>query len=110
MLAIKKLYQDLESDLDSDSVDDAMQRLSNWKQVNVSAESGIDLFDDPELITSAVSERQESLIKYPGALGTFFGSDLSRDSFVALMAPEKTGKTMWLLDMGLRGAQQGNKG
>lgn len=54
-------------------------------------------------------ERGESLIKYKGALGNFFGDALCRDSFVSLMGPEKRGKTFWLGDFAWNGMLQGNK-
>jgi len=49
------------------------------------------------------------LIKYPGALGTFWNDQLVRGGFVAFLAPEKRGKTWQLLDLAMRACKQKRK-
>lgn len=66
-------------------------------------------FEDYDLLTDALEERRESLIKYPGKLGDFFGDTLERSGFVAILAPEKRGKSFWMLDMAFRGSTQRRK-
>ena len=62
-----------------------------------------------EAIKEAFDDRSEPLIIYPGALGRFFGDTLERDGFVNFIAPEKRGKSMWLLDVAYRAMLQRRK-
>lgn len=48
--------------------------------------------DDFEGMVQAFEAKPESIVKYPGAAGEFFGDDLCRSGFVAFLAPEKRGK------------------
>lgn len=52
---------------------------------------------------------EEVLIKYPDALGKFFGDAFSRDCFVSFLGPEKRGKSFWLLDVVWRAMLAGRK-
>jgi hypothetical protein len=58
-------------------------------------------------IERAFNVTNDFLIRYPKQLGEFWNSQFVRGGFVALMAPEKRGKTFWLLDIAIRGAKQG---
>lgn len=60
-------------------------------------------------IELAFEEINEPLIKYDGRMGEFFGGQLTRASLVAFLAPEKRGKTFWMLDMAMRACKQGKK-
>jgi hypothetical protein len=62
-----------------------------------------------EKIDQAFDISNQVLIKYPRALGEFWNDQLVRGGFVALMAPEKRGKTFWLLDLAIRAARQGRR-
>jgi len=59
-------------------------------------------------IRLAFEDHQEPLIKYPGALGRFVNSQLTREALVGVMGPEKAGKTFMLLDMAIRGLRSGS--
>lgn len=63
--------------------------------------------DEVESIMDTTAE--EVLLKYPGALGRFFGDCFSRDCFVAFLGPEKRGKSFWLLDTVWRGMLAGHR-
>lgn len=49
------------------------------------------------------------LIEYPGELGKFWNNQFVREGFVSLLAPEKRGKTFWLMDIAIRAVLQGRK-
>ena len=70
-------------------------------------------FSDPntvdEKVESLFHDELERVVHYPGALGSMWNDQLVRDGLVGLMAPEKRGKTWWLLDIAIRGAKQGSK-
>jgi len=71
--------------------------------IDLSHESVLDRID------KAFNIDTECLIKYPGALGNFWNDQLVRGGFVALMAPEKRGKTWHLLDFAMRACKQKRK-
>lgn len=61
-------------------------------------------------IAEAFSEQKnEVLVKYPGAAGEFFGDDLCRSGFVVFQAADKKGKTNWLMDVAWRAVLQRRK-
>jgi hypothetical protein len=70
---------------------------------------GIDILNDEQAIKEAFESKKEPLVKYPGALGKFFKDALERDALVAFMAPEKRGKSFWLLDVAYRAVLQNRK-
>jgi hypothetical protein len=55
-----------------------------------------------EKIHKAFSRSKEILIRFPGVLGEFWNNQLIRGAFVALLAPEKRGKSWWLLEFAMR--------
>lgn len=57
-------------------------------------------------IKDSLSQSQECLIRYPGALGEMWNGQMVREGFVALMGMEKRGKTFFLIDMAMRAAIQ----
>jgi len=66
----------------------------------------------PEAVSrlkEAFEKNNEILLKYPGVLGKLLNNQLIRGGFVAFMAPEKRGKTFFLLDMAMRAVRQKRK-
>jgi hypothetical protein len=58
---------------------------------------------DQHLLLSLLDEEEsEVMVHYPQGLGEFFGPHLQRDGFISFMAPEKRGKSFWLLDLAWR--------
>ena len=103
---LRALLRDLETDLENDDVEGALKTATTFGKVEFAAADGVDPFLDKALVDSFFAEQSETLIEYPGALGKFMGRVLCRDSFVSFLAPEKRGKTWWLLDMAYRGMCQ----
>lgn len=88
---------------DAGDEEKAEEILASYNKVEMGRGEGVCYYNDDEAILSTFQRRENSvLIKYPGALGEFFGDSLSRDSFIAFFAPEKTGKSWWLMDMAYR--------
>lgn len=69
---------------------------------------GVDLFDSPRILKEAFSESAHPLLRLHGALGEFMNSQLTRDAFVVFMAPEKRGKTFWLMELAMQAYKNGN--
>ncbi len=97
--------EEIQSLVDAGRVEEAEQLARNY-QPSVLDELARGL----ELSSPAAAERVEKafdffvepLIRYPGALGAMLNDQLVRGGFVAFMAPEKRGKTWWLLELALR--------
>lgn len=106
---LQRLKTNLEACLDLKDVKKALKLIDNFNPIDIGLGSGIDLFHDQNEIDSVLSHKWESLIDFPGALGEFFGSALSRDNFVAITAPEKRGKTFMLMELAIRAVLQGRK-
>ncbi len=58
-------------------------------------------------IKKAFTDSSQPLIRFPKDLGKFWGKSLCRDGFVALMGPEKRGKSFWLNELALRAISSG---
>lgn len=77
------------------------EKESVGDDVDLSSETALSKVDKAFTIT------KDYLIEYPKQLGEFWNGQLVRGRLVALLAPEKRGKTFWLLDMGMRAVRQG---
>lgn len=99
----------IDADLQRGDVDRAEDRVTKFRRVELGLGAGIDVLTEEEAMRSAFEQKGEPVLTYPGALGNFFGEALCRDQFVAFLAPEKRGKSFWLLDMAWRAAEQGRK-
>jgi hypothetical protein len=106
---LRRLSTSIEADLDVGALEDASKRVTDYGVVELSGEAGIDVMRDQEALMAAFAEKEEPLIVYPGALGQFFDDAFERDSFIAFMAPEKRGKTFWLIDVAWMGLLQRRK-
>jgi hypothetical protein len=101
-----ELKQSLESDLEDNNVDSALERIDKFRKIEMGLGSGINLLSDPSVIESALGETVESLVNYPDAAGGFFGRSLCRDAFIAFEGKDKVGKSFFLQDLAWRGVEQ----
>ena len=85
----------------------AVSVLNKWNRVELGVGAGVDVLVDADAVRQAFEDKADPLIKYPGALGRFFGDQLGRDEFVATTGATGRGKTWWLLDMAWMGLRQG---
>lgn len=60
-----------------------------------------------EAVRNAFTLQNQPLLKFPSALGEFWGSQFVAGGFIALLAPEKRGKTWQLLDIMMLAIAQG---
>jgi hypothetical protein len=86
----------------------AWSKLKGLVKVEMGHKELVKPAEDYELIVKAFDpEQQEQLVHYPGKLDDLLGKELVSDSFIAFMGPEKSGKSMWLLDLAFRACQRG---
>ena len=100
---IEKLMESMQSDIDRGKTVEAHRRLSSYNQIEMGLGKGIDVLQDTEAIKKAFESKAESLVRYPGDLGKFFGNAFERGGFISFMGPEKRGKSFWLADVAYRG-------
>lgn len=78
-----------------------------WESTSISQQDGIDVLDNPDAFDAAFDEKQEPLLKFEDGLKMFFKGSMERGGFIAILAPEKRGKTWWLFAFALLGVMQG---
>lgn len=106
LIKVRRLNQDNEADLAAGNINQALERIATFAKEELGEDASEDLFMDEEEVASTFDAAEETLIKLDGGAGKFFQNELARDSFVALQAPEKTGKTFLLMEVGLQAMLQ----
>jgi hypothetical protein len=104
-----EMHQDEIDDLiAAGKTEEAEQKVNTYTPLAKELEADIDLSDEASLVrvAKAFSDQADPLLEYPGALGEFMNSHLVREGFVSFLAPEKRGKSFFMLDMARRGVQQ----
>jgi len=94
---------DLTYCLQEGKLEDAEDIISTYNIVEKTLDSSIDVMSNTDIIDRLYEDLPEPIIKYPGKYGKLINPLLKRDSFVAFMAPEKTGKSHYMDDLLMRG-------
>jgi len=90
--------------LEKGDVASAREGLLSTPKVNLGAGSYIEPASGIEIWMDAFSQdRERPLVRYRGALGKFIGDSFTRKTLYSFMAPDKIGKTTWMLDLAYRG-------
>jgi len=98
------LVSRLQGAIDTKSHEQIEQHITSFRAPNLGSDSDdIDLFNDAKTWNCLFKDKEDVLIKYPGALGEFYGHSLSRGNFISFIGPEKRGKTYQLIDIAFRG-------
>lgn len=108
-VALQRMTDIVTGEIENGKLDLAVKAVSDFGRVELGSGSAINVLENKEALIAALEEDAEDLITYPGALGAFFRGQLQRDSFVVFMAPEKRGKSFWLIDIGWRSILQRRK-
>lgn len=104
---LSRLVEQVQADVEAGRTDKGCERVAGFSRVQLGVGAGLKFPQDDALFQTVLSrERKAPLIEYEGALEHFFGDRLGRDCFVAFMAPEKGGKSYWLLDVAYRAMEQ----
>jgi hypothetical protein len=106
---LERFTENIRDELEAGDVNKALQEALAFSHVEIGRTEGVDVLQDTAAIKRAFARKSEPIVKYPGALGNFFGSALERDGFIAFEGPEKRGKTGLLLDVAWRAMRQGRK-
>lgn len=89
----------------------AKELQDNFKFIIGGQKEGIDLADSEvdNKIEEAFDTNNQNVIKFSGALGEFWNDELTKGSFVSILAPEKRGKTFLLLEFLMTAYSQGKR-
>lgn len=93
---LETVFAEASEYMDDGNIDKAIKTVFSTQPVKLSVTSATDGLTDQGEIMEAFSQASESLFKLPGDIGNLINSELCRDKFIALQAPEKTGKTWFL--------------
>jgi len=104
---MRRLMEEVETDIELGQVDDAAERLQSFRRV----ELGLGSVCSPALefglwADAFDSEQARPLIEYPDPFGEFVGDVFSRDSFVSIVGAFARGKSWWLQDIVFRAVRQ----
>lgn len=100
---MERLVAAVGTELENQEVDEAQERLSSFSFISPVSSAMVDVFSDEDAWNEAIELiTTESLIEYPNGLGEFFSHHLCRDAFISFLAPEKRGKSFWLIDAAWR--------
>jgi ACT domain-containing protein len=107
LVRAKRLQESLEAALDVRDLEQAKQAIKDYQPVQFSTSDWVNPTDkDVIQRTLKYFEEDRSLIQLPKALGSFLSPHLEREGFVVFQAPEKRGKSFWLLEMVYRAMVQ----
>lgn len=93
----KILAEDLDYYLSKNDIESAENSYRDFQKIEKTCSPGIDIFDDEDAWRNAFDTNTETLFKVPGRLGELINTQLTRDSFISLMAVAKLGKS-WNLE------------
>ena len=106
---LQTLAENIQSDLHTNKLDKAEQRIIEWGKVELGEATWIDPLHDKDAIRAAFNYEADLLISFPGAIGKFFGDSLERDGFIAIVGPDKRGKSFWLTSLAFQALLQRRK-
>lgn len=99
----------VQSLIDSGQVQEAEElAMSFTSAIGVDLDLGLDLSTKEALdaVERAFTDTSQKVLSYPGALGEMWNDHLVRGGFFSFLAPEKRGKTFFMIEMGLRAIRQ----
>lgn len=107
---LSRMAKQVQDDLERDDHERAYQRVAEVRRISLGSQSSIRSRDAEKIVEQDLEDdMQDNVVDYKGAVGEFFEGALARDTLISFMAPDKMGKSFWLLDVVYRAARQGRK-
>jgi len=103
------LSESIKHSADSKDLEEAEEAISGYlsHKVTDSESKTVDPFSSPDLIRKAFTYSSEPIVVFPKALGKFWNSQMTRDSLISLVGPEKRGKTFMLMEIAMTAMASG---
>lgn len=101
--------EEIQSLIDAGQIEEAEKLAQSFSSaIGVDLDRGLDLSTKEALdaVERAFSETSQKVLSYPGALGEMWNDHLVRGGLFSFLAPEKRGKTFFMMEMGLRAIRQ----
>ena len=96
--SLLNLSEDLQALVSEGKTDEASVAVGKFHLPERKEGHIVEPFADKEVAKQAFQEKAEPLFMMRGALGRMINHHLTRDAFIAIMGPEKRGKSFWLLE------------
>ncbi len=106
---LQRASEQLEAALAKGDTKVAGEIFTSFKMPNVGKNEVIDVLNDDAPWKRAFEKSADPIFTYPGAAGRFLNRNLIRDSFLVIQAPEKTGKSYWLMDFAIQALRSRRK-
>lgn len=107
---LARMSERLQAAVDNKDIEEAETALHEYKPVEFAADDWADPFSKDEIRqTFRYYEKDRSLIRFPGELDRFLSEQFERDGFIAFAAPEKRGKSYFLLEVVYQALRQRRK-
>lgn len=103
------INEDIKTYISKGDFDKAEALINQYKPITNEIADEVILNADTigDAVKTALTTTYEPLFQFGGALGEFINHQLCKDNFIAFLAPEKTGKTMMLMQFAITAASQG---
>lgn len=95
---LEKLASAIRGDLELGNISKAQTHLDKTRPVEIGAGVGVRVFSDYDALRKAFKDKKKPLIvPEDPAMRAFLDDSFERDAFICLEAPEKRGKSFWLM-------------
>lgn len=101
-VSLLNLSETIQADVTNNKSSIAIDKITKFTRIKLGSSSGINVLQDEQSVIDVFRQKEESLIQLNGPMAYFYGDSLQRDCFIAFMAPEKRGKSFFLLDFAWR--------
>ena len=107
---LSRYTESLQTALENRDLEEARKVIGSFKTVDFSSTAWKDPFSKETVQeTLRYYEQDKSLLHWPGALDKFLSPFFERDGFISFIAPEKRGKSWWLLEVVYQALRQRRK-
>jgi len=101
--------EQIQDEIQNGNVLEAERLLTSYTPPNTIKSNSVTPLEDVQQIKDAFLNTAQPVISLPGDLGDMVNHTLTRDSFVALLGQNKSGKSFWLEYLAIRAARQKKK-
>lgn len=105
---LKRLSDKIAESVEDGETATGLDLVTTFKRITISESYGRNPFSDSNAIQQAFEMPPTNLFNFPGKdIGEFFEDQLGKECFVTIQAPEKRGKSWWILEMLFRALRGG---
>jgi len=107
---LKRITKEVKNKIEDEDVEEAQKAYNSFHRISLNTAGPIIIGQDWEPVKRAFSKKNlEPIVQWKGPLGKFCGPYFAKNNFICFIAPDKRGKSFWLLDVGYRAWIQGKR-